>query len=87
MIENTTNLELDCKVLDSNPAVVSFRWYKEGVVIDGYTDALYTIPTVQRSHTGNYTCDATNVVGTSDPASTVQLNVLCKLKLKCMSSV
>lgn len=78
VIENTTNLVLNCTVIDANPAATSYRWYKNGSIIDGSIGASYTIPTVRRSHTGNYTCDAKNSVGNSDISSDLQLNVLCK---------
>ncbi|CAG2207030.1 unnamed protein product [Mytilus edulis] len=77
VIENTTNLQLTCTVTDANPAVTSYRWYKGNLLMSNIMST-YTIPTVQRSHTGNYTCDATNSVGTSIPSSALRLNVLCK---------
>ncbi|VDI53768.1 Hypothetical predicted protein, partial [Mytilus galloprovincialis] len=74
VIENTTNLQLTCTVTDSNPAVTSYRWYKGNLLMSNM--ATYTIPTVLRSHTGSYKCDATNSVGTSISSSALQLNVL-----------
>ncbi|VDI02566.1 Hypothetical predicted protein [Mytilus galloprovincialis] len=81
IIENTTNLTLTCSVIDSNPAVTFYQWYKNGSPMDGISAAIYTIPTVLRSHTGNYTCNAKNPVGLSDPSSAIHLNVLCKFFL------
>lgn len=78
VIENTTNLMLNCTVIDANPAATSYRWYKNGYIINGSIGVPYTLPTVRRSHTGNYTCDATNSVGNSDLSSDLQLKVLCK---------
>lgn len=63
---------------DANPQLATFRWYKNDFIIDGSTDASYTISTVRRSNTGSYKCDATNSVGSSDPSSDIQLDVLCK---------
>ncbi|CAC5365729.1 unnamed protein product [Mytilus coruscus] len=79
VIENTTNFELNCTVTGANPAVKSYRWYKDGLIIS--TAATYTLSTVQRSNTGNYTCDATNSVDSSDPSSALQLNVLFGIEL------
>ncbi|CAC5383868.1 unnamed protein product [Mytilus coruscus] len=77
--ENTTDIHLTCNVTSANPAVKSYTWYKDGVKV--LEDNTYTIPTVSRSHTGSYTCDATNIVGSSDP-STIQLNVLYGVSLR-----
>lgn len=76
VIENTTNLQITCTVTDANPAATSYRWF-EGNSLISNVDA-YTIPTVKRSHTGSYRCDATNTVGSSIPSPAVQLNILCK---------
>lgn len=78
--ENTTNLQLTCTVTDANPAVTSYRWYKGNLLMSNIMST-YTIPTVLRSHTGSYKCDATNSVGSSIPSSALQLNVLCKFQL------
>ncbi|CAC5394878.1 unnamed protein product [Mytilus coruscus] len=85
VIENKTNLQLDCIMADANPHVGTFRWYKNGNIIDGFTDASYTISTVWRTHTGSYTCDATNTVGSSGPSSAVQLDVLYGIELYSIS--
>lgn len=76
VIENTTNFHLACNVTNANPAVTSYRWYKDGVKVS--TSATYTIPKVYRSHTGSYTCAASNTVGISEHSSVLQLNILCK---------
>lgn len=79
VVENTTNLVLDCTVIDANPTATSYRWYKDGSIIDGSSGASHTIAFVLRSHIGRYTCGATNYVGSSYLSADVQLNVLCKL--------
>ncbi|CAC5394889.1 unnamed protein product [Mytilus coruscus] len=80
VIENTTNIQLTCMVIYANPAVTSYRWYKDGVKVS--TAATYTILKVYRSHTGSYICDASNTVGSSDPSSVIQLDVLYGVSLK-----
>lgn len=75
--ENTTNVYLTCMIIDANPFVTSYAWYKNGVKIS--TSAIYNISTVYRSHSGSYTCDATNVVGSSDITPELNLDVHCKL--------
>lgn len=76
--ENDTNFDLTCNVTDANPNVMSYRWYKNRAEISNVTTHIYKIPQVYRSHTGNYTCDARNAVGYSDPSKNVKLDVLCK---------
>ncbi|VDI02567.1 Hypothetical predicted protein [Mytilus galloprovincialis] len=72
--ENTTNLHLTCNVTDANPAAKGYRWYKDGSQVS--TGDTYLIRTVRRSHTGSYTCDATNSVGSSNISSFIQLDIL-----------
>ncbi|CAC5394886.1 unnamed protein product [Mytilus coruscus] len=79
VIENTSSLKLRCTVVDANPAATSYRWYTNGSLIDG-TAASFTVENVRRSHTGRYTCIATNNVGSSDLSAAVQLIVMCKFE-------
>ncbi|CAC5421786.1 SN [Mytilus coruscus] len=79
VVENTTNINMNCKVTSANPNVTSYKWYKDG--LDIATVATYTISTVHRSDTGIYTCDATNSVGSSTSSSAVQLNVLYGIEI------
>ncbi|CAC5371766.1 unnamed protein product [Mytilus coruscus] len=74
VVENTTYLQLTCAVSDSKPNVTSYRWYKDASVIS--TTAVYTISSVKRSNAGMYTCDATNIAGSSELSSPIVLNVL-----------
>ncbi|CAG2217812.1 unnamed protein product [Mytilus edulis] len=78
--ENTTDLHLTCNVTDANPAAMTYRWYKDGSSLS--TGETYEIQTVRRSHTGSYTCDATNTVGISDISSFVELDILYGVSLK-----
>ncbi|CAC5421796.1 unnamed protein product [Mytilus coruscus] len=79
MVENTTNFNLSCTVTDGNPTATSYNWYKDGSHIS--TAAIYTISTVYRTDTGNYTCDATNKAGSSNPSSAVEVHVLYGIKI------
>ena len=81
VIENTTNLQLMCFVIDANPNVTFYRWYKDGILMQNYS-ANYTILTVRRRDAGNYSCAASNIVGTSSSSSNINLDVLCELKLQ-----
>ncbi|CAG2217814.1 unnamed protein product [Mytilus edulis] len=80
VLENATNLNLVCRVTDANPTPTFYGWYKDNSKINGNTANTYTISEVQRSHTGRYTCDATNAVNSSGRSSTVHLDVLCKFQ-------
>ncbi|CAG2236794.1 unnamed protein product [Mytilus edulis] len=71
-----TGIQFSCVVEDTNPAVTSFSWKKDNKEISKSSN--YTIQTVQRSQTGSYTCDATNIVNTSDQSPVLQFYVLCK---------
>lgn len=76
--ENTTNVNFTCNVESANPAVMSYRWYKDGIKIFTGTGATYIISKVSKSNAGSYECDATNIVGISNHSSTLQLDVLCE---------
>ncbi|VDI66502.1 Hypothetical predicted protein [Mytilus galloprovincialis] len=79
--ENATNLRMICNVTDANPVLYeSYSWKRDSSLIT--SEATYIIPKVNRSHTGSYTCDATNAIGTSDPSPVFQLNVLYGVSLK-----
>lgn len=77
VIENTSNLELQCTVEDANPAATLYRWYTNGSLIGGPVASI-VVSKVQRSHTGRYTCVAINSVGSSDRSAAVQVIVMCK---------
>lgn len=74
--ENQTNLRMVCTVTDGNPADYFYSWKKDGSAVSSAEK--YVISSVKRADSGNYTCNSTNIVGTSDPSPVFQLNVLCK---------
>nr|XP_022289615.1 B-cell receptor CD22-like isoform X2 [Crassostrea virginica] len=70
---------LECTVTDANPTIgITWRWIKSdspnNILHNGPT---YTIPHIQRGGSGSYNCTASNIVGTSEPA-TVYLDVQYK---------
>nr|XP_022323489.1 hemicentin-1-like isoform X2 [Crassostrea virginica] len=78
---------LVCTLLSANPNTgITWRWIKTDspstVLHNGPS---YTIPDIQRGRSGSYSCRATNIVGTSDPATTV-IHVLYKPEVKSNSS-
>lgn len=80
VIENSTNLHLTCNVIDAHPAVMYYKWYKDGTKV-ATESQIYTLSTVHRSHSGSYSCEASNTVGSSGPSSGLQLDVLCKFNI------
>ncbi|MBL6962903.1 MAG: T9SS type A sorting domain-containing protein [Bacteroidetes bacterium] len=42
---------------------VYYQWYKDGKLIAGATDSIYTIAMVKAADTGYYSCEVTNVCG------------------------
>jgi hypothetical protein len=59
------------QVVVSGSLPISYQWRHDGLPILGAVGAAYTIPAVQLSDAGVYTCTATNSCGqiTSDPAT------------------
>nr|XP_022289450.1 hemicentin-1-like isoform X2 [Crassostrea virginica] len=70
---------LECTVTDANPSIgITWRWIKtDSPYIILHNGPTYTIPHIQRGGSGSYNCTASNIVGTSEPA-TVYLDVQYK---------
>lgn len=73
---------LSCVVLDANPNTsIAWRWFRaespHNVLYNGST---YTIPSIQRTMSGSYSCIASNSVGKSEAVS-ILVDVLCKCLL------
>lgn len=70
---------LQCKVTDGNPMTdIGWKWFDEKNSSNVlFTEKTYTIPKVRRDKSGNYSCTATNSVGTS-VAATIHLDIQCK---------
>lgn len=47
-------------VTATGTAPLSYQWFKDGVPIPGAVSNSYTIPSVNTSHQGEYTCDVSN---------------------------
>ena len=75
VVENVT-LKLACQVLDANPAIKLFSWYR-----GSYTTPIGMLSNfsrkVIRTDSGEYRCEGSNGI---DPngVDTVYINVLCK---------
>lgn len=76
ILENTTNIELVCLVIDANPAATSYKWYKDSSIVS--TMAIFKIPVIKKSHVGSYVCEAINIIGPSRGSAVVKINILCK---------
>ncbi len=66
--------ELSC-VVDSNPSP-TIAWLLNGSPVTGATGSLYRVDPVTASTAGEYSCVATNIVGTASGSLT--LTALCK---------
>ncbi|XP_054854875.1 B-cell receptor CD22-like [Eublepharis macularius] len=66
---------LGCEVVKANPAVSSYRWYKDGELQKSDPiSADLTFSAVTPAHSGRYWCEATNSVATSR-SQEIMLNV------------
>ena len=63
-------------ITDGNPTP-QISWHFNDAVIPGAVESSYTISTVAGTNGGQYTCRATNNIGTVSESAT--LTVLCKL--------
>ena len=76
VVENAT-LQLACQVLDANPTVDSFSWYKGNSTTPIGLLSNFTISKVIRTDSGDYRCEGSNGIG-HNGTDTVYVNVLCK---------
>ena len=79
VVENVT-LILVCQVLDANPAVYSFSWYKGSSTTPIGMLSNFSISKVIRTDSGEYRCKVSNGIGQYG-VDTVYVNVLCKYQL------
>ena len=76
VVENVT-LQLACQVLDANPTVRSFLWYKGNSTIPIGMLSDFNISKVIRTDSGEYKCEGSNGIG-QNGTDTVYVNILCK---------
>ena len=73
VVENIT-LKLVCQVLDANPTVNSFSWYKGNYTTPIGMLSNFSISKVIRTDSGEYSCEGSNGIGQNG----VYFNVLCE---------
>jgi hypothetical protein len=78
VVENVT-LQLACHVLDANPTVNSFSWYKGSSTTPVGLLSNFSISKITRTDSGEYRCEGSNGIGQSG-VDTEYVNVLCKYK-------
>ena len=78
VVENVP-LQLVCQVLDANPKVMSFSWYKGSSTTPIGMLSNFSISKVIRTDSGEYRCEGSNGIG-QNGVDTVYVNVLCKCK-------
>ena len=76
VVENVI-LKLACQVLDANPTVNSFSWYKGSSMIPIGMLSNFSISKVIRTDSGEYRCEGSNGIG-QNGVDTVYVNVLCR---------
>ncbi|KAF5900620.1 sialoadhesin-like isoform X1, partial [Clarias magur] len=69
------HLILTCTIHNSNPALQSYRWYKNGQEINQKTENTFTLPSITRFDKGSYQCQAKNSVGETMSTHTAQVSV------------
>ena len=76
VVENAT-LKLACQVLDANPTVNWFSWYKGNSTMPMGMLSNFSISNVSRTNSGEYRCEGSNGIGQKG-VDTVYVNVLCE---------
>ena len=76
VVENVI-LQLACQVLDANPTVNSFSWYKGSSTTPIGLSSNFSISKVSRTDSGEYRCEGSNDIR-HNGVGTVYVNVLCK---------
>ena len=76
VVENVT-LKLVCQVMDANPTVNSFSWYKGSSTTPIGMVSNFSISKVNRTEYGEYRCEGSNGIG-QNGVDTVYVNVLCR---------
>ena len=79
VVENVT-LKLVCQVLEANPTVNSFSWYKGSSTTPIGLLSNFSISKVIRTDSGEYRCEGSNGIS-QNCVDTVYVNVLCKYQL------
>jgi hypothetical protein len=79
VVVNVT-LKLACQVLDANPTVNSFSWYKGSSTTSIGMLSNFSISKVIRTDSGEYRCEGSNGIG-QNGVDTVYVNVLCEYQL------
>lgn len=77
MINGTDSLIFGCSVIDANPTVTKYAWYKTGNPKPIETKRNISFSDVSVSDDGTYFCQAENTVGPSN-SSVITVDVLCK---------
>ena len=76
VVENVT-LKLACQVLEANPTVNSFSWYKGSSTTPIGLLSNFSISKVIRTDSGEYRCEGSNGIG-QNGVDAIDVNVLCK---------
>ena len=76
VVENAT-LQLACQVLDANPTVISFSWYRGNSTTLIGRLSNFSISNVIRTDSEEFRCEGSNGIG-QNGTDTVYVNVLCK---------
>ena len=76
VVENAT-LRLACQVLDANPTLNTFSWYKGSSTTPIELLSNFSISKIIRTDSGEYRCEGSNGIG-QNGVDTVYVNVLCR---------
>jgi hypothetical protein len=76
VVENAT-LQLACQVLDANPTLNTFSWYKGRSTTPIGLLSNFSISKVIRTDSEEYRCEGSNGIG-QNGVDTVYVNVLCR---------
>ncbi|KAM8939598.1 sialoadhesin [Pelodytes ibericus] len=82
-IKQGTSVTLSCQTNGSNPAIYSYTWYKNDILIS--TEELISFHSVSRNDFGEYRCEVQNVIGKT-VSQTVRLVVFSAWTLVSPSS-
>uniref|UniRef100_A0A646QD31 Hemicentin-1 n=1 Tax=Hemiscolopendra marginata TaxID=943146 RepID=A0A646QD31_9MYRI len=74
--DDDVNVTISCELVTGNPhEAVLYRWWKDGVLINETDDDEIELESVDRTHTGNYSCAGENKIGWGPPSKPKRLLV------------
>ncbi|XP_025032281.1 B-cell receptor CD22-like [Python bivittatus] len=76
------NLSLECAVNSSNPDVISYQWFKDGIAWDSQIQPKKSFSDLKETDSGSYTCNVNNWIGSTNSDNLmISVQFLPKVKI------